>query len=332
MSDYKGVLVLAEVAQGKLAPIALELLGAGHGLAQQLGEQCSAALLGNGVTALAQEAIAYGADRVYVVDDPLLQDYQSDLYLAAMDKIITEASPQIVLLGQTSIGRDLAPRLAFRRQTGLSMDCVELSIDPETRLLLQTRPVYGGNARATFVSESRPQMATVRAKAMTPLERDASRQGEVVAVAAGLSPSMIRAKVVHRVKEEVEGIKLEDAQVIVGGGRGVGGPEAFKQLEELARILGGAVGASRPPCDSNWVPASLQIGLTGKVVTPELYIAIGISGASQHMAGCSGARNIVAINKNPEANIFNEASYGVVGDFRQVLPAFIAKVRELVGK
>ena len=212
------------------------------------------------------------------------------------------------------------------------MDCIELSIDPESKLLLQSRPVYGGAARAIFVSEAKPQMATVRAKAMNPSPRDDSRRGEITAVDAGLDASMLRTRVVDRVKEEVTGIKLEDAEVIVSGGRGLGGPEGFKDLEELARILGGAVGASRPPCDSGWVPAHYQVGLTGKIVTPELYIAVGISGASQHMAGCSGAKTIIAINKNPEANIFNEATYGVVGDLKQVLPAFIAKVKELVGK
>ncbi len=210
------------------------------------------------------------------------------------------------------------------------MDCVELSIDPETKLLLQCRPVYGGNARAVFTCEAAlPQMATVRLKAMSPLERDDSRKGEVVGVEAGLEPSVIRTRVVDKVKQEVAGSKLEDASVVIGGGRGIGGAEGFKQLEELAVALRGAVGATRPPADNGWVPATIQVGLTGKIITPDLYIAVAISGASQHMAGCSGSKNIVAINKDAEANIFKEARFGVVGDWKQVLPALTEKVKEL---
>jgi electron transfer flavoprotein alpha subunit len=265
-----------------------------------------------------------------VVDDPLLQNYQTDSYVAVMERVTKQFSPRILLLGHTAIGRDLAPRLAFRLGVGLSTDCVELSLDPESKLLLETRPVYGGNARAIFAYEGYPQIATVRAKAMSPLERDDSRQGEVVTLPAGIDASAIRTRVIDKVKEEVAGIKLEDAEVVVCGGRGIGGPEGFKQLEELAKVLKGAVGATRPPCDNGWVPATLQIGLTGKIVTPTLYIAVALSGSSQHMAGCSGAKNIVAINRDPEANIFREARFGVVGDWKQVLPAFIEKCKELM--
>jgi electron transfer flavoprotein alpha subunit len=181
------------------------------------------------------------------------------------------------------------------------------------------------------MSETDPQIATVRAKAMSPLERDAARKGEVITIEAGLDPSAIRTRVLEKVSQEVEGVRLEAAEMVVSGGRGIGGPEGFKQLEELAKILKGAVGASRPPCDNGWVPDIFQVGLTGKIVAPELYIAVAISGASQHLAGCSGCKNIIAINKDPEANIFREARFGVVGDWKKVLPAFTAKVRELVG-
>jgi len=212
------------------------------------------------------------------------------------------------------------------------MDCIELAIDSSSKRLLCTKPVYGGNARAAFISEVEPQIATVRAKAMTPLEPDSSRKGEVVAIEAGLDPSAVRTKVTEKVKQEVEGISLEAANVVIGGGRGIGGADGFKQLEELAGMLKGAVGASRPPCDNGWVPDVVQIGLTGKIVAPDLYLAVALSGSSQHMAGCSGCKNIVAINKDPEANIFREARFGVVGDWKKVLPAFTEKVRELLAE
>ncbi len=326
----QGVMICGEVVGGALGPITMELLGGGRKLADELGQKLSAILLGSGLGDLAKEAVAFGADRVYAVDDPLLKSYQTDAYLAVIEKVCKDAEPEILLMGQTSMGRDLAPRLAFRLGTGLSMDCVELGIDPSTKNLLQTKPVYGGNALAVYVCESnRPQMATVRVKALDPLERDGSRQGEVVAVAAGADESIIKAKVLETVKQEVAGVKLEDADVVISGGRGLGGPEPFKDLEELAKLLGGAVGASRPPCDNGWVPSSIQIGLTGKIVSPTLYIAIAISGSSQHLAGCTGSKNIIAINKDPEANIFKVAKYGVVGDYKQALPAFMAKVKEL---
>lgn len=330
MADYKGVMVFGEIAEGKLASITTELLGCGRKLADELNEDLSCLLVGDKISGLAKEAIAYGADKVYVADDPQLQDYQTDTYAPTVAGIVKDFLPRILLFGQTSIGRDLAPRLAFRLQTGLSTDCIELNIDPDTKLLWQSRPVYGGNARAIFTSDTFPQMATVRQKAMSPLERDDSRKGEVIPTPVKLDPTKVRTKIIDRVKEEVTGIRLEDAPVIVSGGRGIGSPEGFKQLEELAKLLKGAVGATRPPCDSGWVPPTLQIGLTGKIVTPELYIAVAISGASQHLAGCSGSKVIVAINRDPEANIFREARFGAVGDWKQILPAFTEKIKELV--
>lgn len=332
MADNKGVMICGEIIEGRLAPITAELLGGGRDLADKLGEELSAVLLGSGIGDLAKEAVALGADKVYVVDDPLLKDYTTDAYVAAMEKVVKEVSPNILLFGTTPLGRDLAPRLAFRLETVVSMDCTALDIDPGSKLLLQTRPVYGGNALAVYVCEgSKPQMAAVRAKAMDPKERDDSRSGEVVPIAAGLDPSTVRTKVTNTVKEEVEGIKLEDADVIVCGGRGIGSAEDFQALEPLAKALNAAIGATRPPCDNGWVSPSIQIGLTGKIVGPTLYIAVALSGSSQHMAGCSGAKNIIAINKDAEANIFKEARFGVVGDFKKVVPAFTEKVKELVG-
>ena len=332
MAEYRGVMVFGEAKQGKLAAIATELLGCGQKLANDLGQELCCLLVGSDISNLAQEAIAFGADKVYVVDDPLLKDYQTDSYVSVVERVAKQVMPQVILLGQTAIGRDLAPRLAFRLGTAVTTDCIELAIDPDSKLLLQTKPVYGGNAQAIFTCASYPQIATVRAKAMSPLERDESKQGEVITVEASLDRQTVRTKVLEKVVEEVEGIKLEDAEVVVGGGRGIGGADGFKQLEELAKILNGAVGASRPPCDNDWVPNSYQIGLTGKIIAPNLYIAVALSGSSQHIAGCSGAKNIVAINKDPEANIFREATFGVVGDWKAVLPAFTEKVKALLAE
>jgi len=332
MAENKGVLIFCEASKDKLAAIATELLGCGRKLAGDLGQELSAVLVGSGLSDLAKEAIAYGADKVYVVDDPQLKDYQTDSYVSVMEKVVGQAMPQILLLGQTSIGRDLAPRLAFRLNTAASLGCLELAIDPQSKLMLQTKPVYGGNAQAVFVGETFPQIATVRAKTMTPLEPDPSRKGEVVKVDAALDSSAIRTKVLEKVAEKVEGIRLEDAEVVVSGGRGIGAAEGFAQLEELAKLLKGAVGATRPPCDNEWVPAGAQIGLTGKIVAPDLYIAVALSGSSQHMSGCSGAKTIVAINKDPEANIFREARFGLVGDWKKALPAFTEKLKELLAE
>lgn len=330
MAENKGVMVCGEIIEGKLAALTLEMLGGARALANALAEELSLVLMGSGIGNLPSDAIAFGADKVYVVDDPLLANYQTDSYLAVMEKVVKQVAPNILLLGQTAIGRDLAPRLAFRLDTAVAMDCIELTIDPNSKLMLGTRPVYGGNARGVYACETRPQMATVRAKAMEPRQRDDSRKGEVIKIEPGLAPSMIRTKIVDKVKEEVVGVKLEDAAVVVCGGRGMGSGEGFKDLEALARLLHGAMGATRPPCDNGWVPSTLQIGLTGKIVSPTLYIAVALSGSSQHLAGCSGAKNIIAINKDAEANIFKEARFGVVGDYKKVLPAFTQKVKELL--
>jgi electron transfer flavoprotein alpha subunit len=331
MAEYKGILVCGELVEGKLASITTELLGCGRKLADDLKEDLSCLLVSDSVGEASKEAIAFGADKVYAVEHPALKEYQADSYMQAAEKLVKEVSPRIILLGQTSMGRDLAPRLAFRLGTSLTTDCLDLSIDPETKLLVQTRPVYGGNAQAIFTSEFMPQMATVRTKAMSPLERDDSRKGEVIPTKIDIDTSKVRPKILETVKEEAVGIKLEDAPVIVSGGRGMGGPEPFQTtLKELADLLHGAVGASRPPADNGWVPEALHIGLTGKIVAPDIYIAIAISGASQHTAGCTGSKHIIAINKDPEANIFREAELGVVGKYEEVVPALTNKLKELL--
>ncbi len=330
MADYKGVAVYCEAAGGELATIATEGLGIGRKLADALGQELSAVLVGSGAGALAPAAISYGADKVYVVDDAMLKDYQADAYLAAMEKVVAQASPQVLIMGQTDIGRDLAPKLAFKLETTATMDCLELAIDGGSKRLLATKPVYGGNALGVFTGATDPQIVTIRTKAMTALAPDSGRQGETINVDAGLDAAAFKTKLLEKVVEEVEGIRLEDADVVVAGGRGIGSVEGFKQLEELARLLKGAVGASRPPCDNGWAADTLQIGLTGKIIAPDIYIAVAISGSSQHMSGCSGSKNIIAINKDAEANIFREARFGVVGDWKKVLPAFTDKVRELL--
>jgi electron transfer flavoprotein alpha subunit len=331
MASPLSVLVTAEVSEGTLSPVTFELLGSARDLAGKLGGGVGCALLGSGIADAAKQLIAHGADQVVMADDPRLKDYLSDTYTTVMEAVVRQTDPQIVLLGHTSQGRDLGPRLSFRLGAGLATDCVELDIDGTSKQLLSTRPVYGGNARAIFTTDTRPQIATVRSKAMTPLPADPSRQGETVALnpMPDISGKMTLS---DRVKEEVKGVKLEDAPVVVSGGRGLGGSEAFQQLDDLARAMKGAVGATRAACDNGWWPNSSQVGLTGKIVAPDLYIAVALSGASQHMAGCSGSKAIVAINKDPEANIFKEAQYGVVGDFRQVLPAFAKRLKELVEK
>jgi electron transfer flavoprotein alpha subunit len=327
MANENGVLIFAETADGTLASITPELLAAARRLGEGLGQPACAALLGSGVAGLAGEAIAFGADKVFVADDAQLAQYTTDAYVAAMEQVCRQASPAAILLGQTDAGRDLAPRLAFRLGTTVAMDCVELDI--QGGKLVMIRPCYGGAARAVHTSKTMPQMATVRTKSNEPLPKDTSRKGEVATVSVSLDPSAMRTKLLEKKKTEAAGIRLEDADVVVCGGRGIGGPEGFQTLDELARVLGGAVGVTRAVCDMGWRPVSEQIGLTGKVVGPTLYFAIALSGASQHMAGCSGAKNIVAINKDSEANIFKSARFGIVGDYRQVMPTLLEAVKKL---
>jgi electron transfer flavoprotein alpha subunit len=333
MADHKGVLVCGEITEGKLAPITIELLGIGRKLANELGEDLNILLMGSKAGSLGQEAIAFGADNVYVAEDSLLDHYNSDAYTQVAADLCKKVFPSIMLLGHTDIGCDLAPRLNGRLGGGLAMDCMALSVDPATKLLVSTRPVFGGNAHATVVSKSaRPQMATLRPKIMPPAERHDSRQGKVAPVEGKIDASALKVKVIDHIKEEVEGVKLEDAEVVVSGGRGIGSAQNFEMLKELAGILGGAVGATRPACDEGWAPTRLQVGQSGKVVSPKLYIAVALSGAMSHIAGCLGSKTIVAINKDKEANIFNVAHFGIVADYKEVLPALTAKLKELKSK
>ena len=329
MAEATGVLVLGDAAGGELSLTSREVLAPGRQVADDLAEELAIGLLGETLDLPTQQAISHGADKVYAVTHPLLAEYQVDLYLAAMQALCAEFNPRIILIGRTAEGRELAPRLAFRLGVGLAQDCLEISVNLADKKLLANRPVYGGNAVAVVSCEYTPQMAAIRPKAYEPTAADTSRQGQVVSLPVELEASQSRSQVVEVVKEEAAGVKLEDARVVVSGGRGLGGPEPFQDLEQLARLLGGTVGASRAAVDSGWVPPSYQVGLTGKTITPDLYITVAISGASQHMAGCSGAKVIVAINKDAEANIFKEARYGVVGDWEQVIPALTEAVREL---
>jgi electron transfer flavoprotein alpha subunit len=328
----QGVLVFAEVAQGGLTAIAREMLGAGRRLADVLGEPLMAAVLGSGVQEAAQEAVYHGAESVYVADAPALGHYETLPYSAVMAQIAEQTTPNILLIGMGDTGRELGPRLAFRLRTGLASDCVELSIDPQTHLMEATRPVSGGNAMATVVIEhTRPQMATVRGKTMEPAARDTSRQGTIVPVAVQLDAIPTAVTLVERVKAEAAGVRLEDAEIVISGGRGLKGPDDFHAvLTPCAKVLGAAVGASRAAVDEGWVPSPMQVGLTGKIVSPKLYVACAISGAAQHMAGCGYSKTIVAVNRDPDAPIYQRANLGVVGDYKKVIPAFQKKCEELL--
>ena len=325
-----GVLVIGELNGDAIHSITGELLAAGRRIADVTGENVGVALL-NGGDAVGQETIYLGADNAYLVQDEALAEMQLDAQVAALEKVCSEVQPSVVLIGRTLAGRDVGPRLAFRLGVGLAQDCLQIEADANSGRVVAVRPVYGGNALAkvTF-PDANPQMVVMRAKAYDPLDADDSRAGEVSIINPGLDASVVKARLVETVTQAAEGVRLEDANIVVGGGRGLGGPEPFDQLEDLARLLGGAVGASRAVCDAGWLDHSYQVGLTGKTITPDLYITVGISGASQHMAGCSASKNIIAINRDADANIFKSANFGVVGDWKNVLPSFIETVRELV--
>jgi electron transfer flavoprotein alpha subunit len=329
MQDHSGVMVYGEVAGQKLSGTTCELLECGRQLAADLNQSLSCVLSGDVPAAILDDAAARGAATIYTVSlgDPCSLD--TEVHLLAAAAAVEEAQPSIVLMGHTAMGRELGPRLAFRLGTAVATDCIDLKIDGDSRRLVMTKPVYGGNALVDFIAQTSPQVATVRPKAMSAGESAPDKKAAVVPLSVEIPAGKISIK--DRVIEEVVGVKLEDAPVVVSGGRGTGGPGPFTTvLKDLADVLHGAVGASRPACDNGWAPESLHIGLTGKIVAPELYIAVAISGASQHMAGCSGSKTIVAINKDAEANIFREATYGVVGRFEEVVPAFTQKLRELL--
>ena len=321
------LLVLA-TGQGNIpSQSALELLGAARRLADATRGTVRAAILEDSQSGLGARLFAFGADQVLRAEHPLFKDYQADAYLAALIQIASRAAPQVILLADDSSGKELAPRLAYRLKGGVVTEVT--AIEGDGSAVLFQRQMYGGRTIATFAARRFPVVATVKPRAMEPAVEQAGRSGAEVPVTVSLDASFLRIRVVEKVGEEVRGVKLENAKVIVSGGRGLKGPEPFKQLEELAQLLKGAVGASRAATDAGWVPASWQVGQTGKTVSPDLYIAVGISGATQHLAGMTGSKTIVAINTDPDAPIFKIAHLGIVGDFKAVLPKFIEKCKEL---
>ncbi len=328
ISLYKDVWVFGEQKDGEIASVSLELLGEGRKLADQLGVKLATVLLGENMEAAAKKLISYGADEVYMVDHPSLNNFNDESYADIFVQLIGRYKPEIVLLGATTYGRSLAPRVASRLNTGLTADCTKLEIDIEKRLLLQTRPAFGGNLMATIICPNhRPQMSTVRPKVMKAAEPDASRNGEIIKPDVVI-PEDVKVKVVDIVSTLCEKVNLTEADIIVSGGRGMGDPKNFALIQELADVLGGAVGASRATVDAGWVDYSHQVGQTGKTVGPKVYFACGISGAVQHLAGMSSSDTIIAINKDPEAPIFKAATLGIVGDVLEVLPALIAEFKK----
>ena len=325
-----GILVFGEMNQGELASVTGELLGVARSLSTDTGDQVSVALQAESVGSAAGEAISLGADKAFRLESDLLAEPQIDAHLEAFAQVVSQTQPSIVLIGRTPIGRDVGPRLAFRLGAAVAQDCVEVAIDGDSGRVVATRPVYGGNAlsRISFAGDGM-QVVLVRPKAFEAPEPDTSRSGDIEDFPLSLDESAIKARLVETVTQQAEGVRLEDASVVVSGGRGLGGPEPFEELRSLSEALGGALGASRAACDAGWIDHSHQVGLTGKTITPDLYITVGISGASQHMAGCSASKNIVAINRDEDANIFKSATYGVIGDWSKVLPSFIETVREL---
>ncbi len=328
-ADGKGVWVFIEQRDGKIRNVSLELVGEGRKLADELGQELAGVVIGDGVANLAKEVFACGADKVYLVEDALLKDYNTDGYAKAFTQLIEKYRPAVILLGATNDGRDLGPRVAARVKTGLTADCTGLSIDPETKLVAWTRPAFGGNIMATiFCPDRRPQMGTVRPKVFKKPQPDYGKSGELVQESVALAAAEIRTKLEDVIHVTATAVNLEDAEIIVSGGRGLGNPEGFKLIQELADALGGTVGASRAAVDAGWKPYPHQVGQTGKTVGPKIYFACGISGAIQHLAGMQTSDMIVAINKDPDAPIFKVAHYGIVGDLYEVIPAIIAKLKE----
>lgn len=326
-SSYKNVWVFAEQRDGVITPVVIELLGEGRKLADEIGVNLCAILLGKNVDSMAKELVAYGADTVYTADDELLEKFTTDAYTKVITDAINELKPEIVLYGATHIGRDLAPRIASRVSTGLTADCTKLEIDPDDKKLKQTRPAFGGNIMATIICpNTRPQMSTVRPGVMEKAEKNASRDGKIVPISFNLSKDDIRVEVIKTVKTKKDLVSLTDANIIVSGGLGMGSPEGFEMLKQLADKLGGVVGASRAAVDAGWIDHSHQVGQTGTTVKPNLYIACGISGAIQHLAGMQNSDFIIAINKNETAPILDIADYGIVGDVKDIVPLLIEKL------
>lgn len=331
IEGYQGVWVFAEQRGGKLKSVSYELVSEGRKLADKLGAELSAVCIGHNVGGV-EELISCGADRVYLADDPSLADHHEDYYTKLLLDLIREHKPAVLLAGATAMGRSFIPRVAAILHTGLTADCTGLDIDPETGLLQQTRPTFGGNVMATIVCQARrPQMSTVRPHTFKKSVPDNQRSGEMIVVDFDKESVTSRTKLLSFVEDLSERVKLDEAEIIVSGGRGLGKPENFQLIKELADVLGAAVGSSRPPVDDGWIPYSHQVGQTGKTVCPKVYIACGISGSVQHLAGMQTSEIIVAINEDPGAPIFEAATYGIVGDLFQVVPMLTARLRNSRG-
>ncbi|MDR2356379.1 MAG: electron transfer flavoprotein subunit alpha/FixB family protein [Clostridiales Family XIII bacterium] len=325
----KDIYVVVEQRDGVIAKVGQELIGEAVKLAADLGQKVYAVLIGDAIADKAQSLIEYGADGVVYVQDPILKEYVTEPYAKALTAVIKERDPEIVLYGATSIGRDLAPRVASRIHTGLTADCTKLDIDPESKLLLMTRPAFGGNIMATILCKVyRPQMATVRPGVMKRLERDASRRGEITEFKLAFDPSDMNVLVREVVKEKHKRTDITETKILVSGGRGIGSPEYFNTLRELADVLGGEVSSSRANVDAGWIEKDRQVGQTGKTVRPSLYLACGISGAIQHVAGMEGSECVIAINKNDTAPIFDVSDLGIVGDVKAIVPKLIEAVKK----
>ncbi len=327
VTDFKGIWIFAEQRDGKIASVSYELLGAGRKLADELNVELSAVLFGSSENE-AKELIRWGADKVYFCNDPIFEKFNDEPYAQLLCNLINSHKPEIVLAGATPIGRSFIPRVAAKVVAGLTADCTSLSIDKDTRNLLQVRPAFGGNIMATILCpHHRPQMATVRPRVMKRGEYREDKKGEIIHVKADTISS--RTKVINTIKEVSDiTVNLQEVEVIVSGGRGLGNAKGFGLLKELAELLGGAIGASRAAVDEGWIPYSHQVGQTGKTVCPKIYIACGISGAVQHLVGMQSSDIIIAINKNPDAPIFNVATYGIVGDLYEIIPLLIKKIKE----
>jgi electron transfer flavoprotein alpha subunit len=327
LSDYKGVLVFAQQRNSVIHPVSYELLGKGRELADELGEPLYAVLLGSDIAESAEQLAVRGADKVFVYDDPTLANYRDDPYTEFLCRLVEEEKPSIFLVGATAAGRSVGPRVATKLYTGLTADCTGLSIDPETKLLLQTRPAYGGNIMATIIcAESRPQMATVRYKMFPEALVDESKRGEIIVKPVDMTGVHDRVKILD-FQTAPDEVSITEAEIIVAGGKGLGNQEGFELMEELAKALGGAVGASRPTVDEGWMNYRHQVGLSGRTVRPRLYMACGISGAVQHIAGMKTSEVILSVNKDEEAPIFSISTLGAVGDLYQVIPKLIEKIK-----
>jgi len=330
LADYKGVLVYIEQRNREIQKVSIELLGKGKEIADKLGEKLSAVIIGYDVKNLAQELIYYGAERVIVVDDKILENFITEPYTKALTAVINDEKPEVVLVGATSIGRDLAPRVSARIHTGLTADCTSLDIDEETKQLLMTRPAFGGNIMATIICpDHRPQMSTVRPGVMLKPHKDMSRTGEIINFDAGLLPTDLNIEILEIVKEDKKKVNIEDAKLLISAGRGIGSKENMAHLYELAEELKGEVSGSRAVIDNGWLDKERQVGQTGRTVRPDLYFACGISGAIQHVAGMEESELIIAINKNPDAAIFEVADIGIVGDVSKVIPLLTEEIKKL---